>query len=217
MLEKNDDRHNALPIGENISLKLGVADNVNQKVNALLNALNSDEGINVIIQALRDPVREVRNTAYWLLTETKNEAATKALRCYPYAQMQLLHIIEGYSPRQTGYFAISTDRKVLLSNCHSEMTMGYALATINIWNLQTGKSTDTQYVTHEYMGTGQDGRISVSSFQHIVTVVENWDRKSPLRHNTLRGSIEQAIDISSLAVSDDGSIVAGGGYQYGLG
>lgn len=194
-----------------------MANNINQKVNALLDALNSDEGISLIIQALGDPVREVRDTAYWLLTETKNEVAKQALRRYPYAQMQLLHIIKGYSPRETGYFAISTDKKVLLTNCHSEMTMGYALATINMWNLQTGELIDTQYVTHEYMGTGQDGRISVSSFQHIVTVIENWDRKSPLRDSTLRGSIEQAIDISSLVVSDDGSIVAGGGYQYGLG
>jgi WD40 repeat protein len=188
--------------------------NVNQKVNALLDALNSDEGISLIIQALGDPVREVRDTAYWLLTEIKNEAAKQALRLYPYAQMQLLHIIEGYSPRETGYFAISTDKKVLLTNCHSELTMGYALASINIWNMQTGELTDTLHVTHEYMGTGQDGRISVSSFQHIVTVFENWDVRSPLRDSTLRGSIEQAIDIASLAVSDDGSIVTGGGYHY---
>jgi len=109
--------------------------NINQKVNALLNAFDSDESIGSIVDALGDPVREIRETAYWLLTETKNEAAKQALRSYPYAQMQLLHAIAGCSPRKTNYFAISTGKKVLLSNCHSEATKGYAIATINIWNL----------------------------------------------------------------------------------
>ena len=187
--------------------------NINQKVNALLNAFDSDESIGSIVDALGDPVREIRETAYWLLTETKNEAAKQALRSYPYAQMQLLHAIAGCSPRKTNYFAISTGKKVLLSNCHSEATKGYAIATINIWNLQTGKLMDTLYVTHEHMDTGQDGQIIVSSFQHIVEVYENWEMKPQLWSRILRDSLEQAIDIASLAVSNDGSIVAGGGYQ----
>jgi hypothetical protein len=74
-------------------LTLGMANNTNQKINALLDALNSDEDIGLIIQALGDPVREMRDTAYWLLTEIKNEADKQALRLYPYVQMQLLHLI----------------------------------------------------------------------------------------------------------------------------
>ena len=190
---------------------------VTQKINALLDAFDSDEGIDLIIQALGDPVREVRETAHWLLTETQNEAADQALRRYPYVQMQLLHTIRGgrgrtYSAR-TGrnYFAINTNRKVLLSNCHSEPTMGYALATINVWNLQTGELTDTLYETHELMGTGQDGQIIVSSFQPFVTVRENWDIEPQPRGRILH---ERPTDIFSLLVSNDGSIVAGGGYQH---
>ncbi|GAB4236305.1 MAG: hypothetical protein Kow00121_63640 [Elainellaceae cyanobacterium] len=140
------------------------------------------------------------------MTETKSEAAEQALRSYPYAQMQLLHTIVGHSlSGETSYFAISTDKKVLLSDCHSESTMGSALKTLNIWDLQTGKLTDTLYTAHERIGTEQDGQIIVSSFQHIISVWKNWEmERRPLQ-------IYGWIDIGSLAVSADGSIVACGG------
>lgn len=174
------------------------------RIDALLDAFDSDEGIDLIIKALADPVREIREVAYWLLTESKNEAAKQALRSYPYAQMQLLHTIVGYSLKKTSYFAISTDKKVLLSDCHSEDTMGYALKTLNIWDLQTGELRDTLYTTHEHIGTGQNGHIIVSSFQHIISVWKNWEMEQrPLQ-------IYGWIDIGSLAVSADGSIVACG-------
>ncbi|MGI0489416.1 WD40 repeat domain-containing protein [Pantanalinema rosaneae CENA516] len=186
-----------------------MANNVNQKVNALLDVLNSDEGISLLIQALGDSIREVRETAHWLLTETQSEAVNQALRFYPYAQMQLLHTITGCG-RGTNYFAININRKVLLSNCHSELT-GYALASINVWNLQTGELADTLYVTHEHMSTGQDGQIIVTSFQPFVTVHEDWEMKPQRWGHVLH---EQPTDIASLAVSNDGSIVAGGRYQH---
>jgi WD40 repeat protein len=177
--------------------------NVNQKINALLDAFDSDEGIESIVQALGDSVREVRETAYWLLTETKTQATEQALRSYPYSQMQLLHTIAGRSEREPHYFAINTDKKALLSNCHSEESKGYAYASIKIWNLQTGELADTLPFTHEHMGTGQNGQIIVWHFQHIIDVRKSGG--SP----TLYGSIQ----IASLAVSDDGSIVTCGGYQ----
>jgi hypothetical protein len=184
-------------------------DRVNPKINALLDALDSDEGIHLIIQALHDPAREVREAAYWLLTESQNEAAKQALRSYPYAQMQLLHTITG-SGWGENYFAISTDKKALLSNCHSEPS-GYAIATVNVWSLQTGELTDTLYVRHEHLGIGQDGQIIVTSFQPFVTVHEDWYMNPQCRGRLLQ---DQPTDIASLAVSYDGSIVAGGGYQH---
>lgn len=185
-----------------------MANNVNQKVNALLDVLNSDEGISLLIQALGDSVREVRETAHWLLTESQNEAAEQALRRYPYAQMQLLHTITGRG-WGTNYFAISTSRKVLLSNCYSKPTMGYALATIHVWNLQTGELTDTLYATHRHLDTGQDGQMIVTSFQHVINVWKNWQ----MGHRPLE--IYGSIHISSLAVSHDGSIVVCGELRQG--
>jgi WD40 repeat protein len=181
-----------------------VSNNVTQKINALLDAFDSDEGIDLIIQALSDPVREVRETACWLLTETNRETAEQALRCYPYAQMQHLHTITGYSEKEPGYFAISTDQKALLSNCHSEAKKGYAYATVKIWNLRTGELTHTLPFTHEHLSTGQNGQIIVGHFQQIIDVRKSWEiKRLPL---TLYGS----IDIGSLAVSSDGSIIVCG-------
>ncbi len=94
-----------------------MAIDVNRRINILLDAFDSGEGIESLVQALGDSVCEVRETAYWLLTETKTHAAEQALRSYPYAQMQLLHTIAGSSERKPDYFAIDTDKKALLSNC----------------------------------------------------------------------------------------------------
>ncbi|GAB4386792.1 MAG: hypothetical protein Kow00121_54130 [Elainellaceae cyanobacterium] len=186
-----------------------MSNDVTPKIDALLDAFDSDGGIDLIIQALGDPVREVRETARWLLTETSSEAAEQALRQFPYAQMQLLHTITGRG-WGTNYFAISTNKKVLLSDCHSGQS-GYAIATIHVWNLQTGELTDTLYITHEHLGIGQDGQIIVTSFQSFVTVHEDWDIQPQRRGRLLK---DQPVDIASLTVSYDGSIVADGGYQH---
>lgn len=186
--------------------------NINRKINALLDAFGSDQGIDLLIQALGEPVREVREVAYWLLTEIKEETAKQALRNYlPYAQMQCLHTITGRSEREPNYFVISTDSKVLLSNCHSKETKGYAYATIKIWDLQTGELIHTLPFQHEHMGTGQNGKTIVGHFQHIISVLKNWEIKHPVQ---LGGLVEKSrktnSDIGSLAVSQDGSIVACG-------
>lgn len=181
-----------------------MSNNVTQKINALLDAFDSDEGINLLIQALGDPVREIRETARWLLSETQNEEAEQALRQYPYAQMQHLYTITGYSEREPGYFVISTDQKALLSNCHSEEKKGYAYATVKIWNLQTGELTHTLPFTHEHLSTGQNGQIIVGHFQQIIDVWKSWEMKR------LRLTLYGSIDIGSLTVSSDGSIIACG-------
>jgi WD40 repeat protein len=177
-----------------------VNSDVNQKINTLLDAFDSGKDIELIVQALGDSVREVREAAYWLLTETKTQATEQALRRYLYSQMQLLHTIAGRSEREPHYFTINTDKKELLSNCHSEESKGYAYAFMKIWNLQTGELTNTLPFTHEHMGTGQNGQIIVWHFQHIIDVRKSGG--SP----ALYGS----IDIGSLTVSGDGTIIACG-------
>jgi WD40 repeat protein len=117
----------------------------------------------------------------------------------------------GHSEREPNYFAISTNKKALLSNCHSKESKGYAYATIKIWDLQTGELTHALPFSHEHMGTGQNGKIIVGHFQHIINVWKNWEIKYPLQ---LGGWLEKSgktnTDIGSLAVSQDGSIVACG-------
>jgi WD40 repeat protein len=189
--------------------------NINRKIDALLDAFeSSDKGIDLIAQALNEPVREVREVAYWLLTEINEETAKQELRNYLlYARMQCLHTIVGHSERDPSYFTISTNKKALLSNCHSEDYRGYAYATINVWDLQTGELTHALPFPHEHMGTGQDGRIIVGSFQYIISVLKNWEIEHPLQLGVgPEESSKMNSDIGSLTVSQDGSIVACGDF-----
>ena len=190
-----------------------MTNNVNQKINALLDAFPSDtENIDLIVQALREPVREIRETAYWLLTEIKLEAAKQALRNYlPYAQMHCLHKIKGYSEREPNYFLISTDKKLLLSNCHSKEIKGYAYQTIKVWDLPTGDLKHTVPFAHEHMGTGDNGQIIVGHFQNIIGVWKRWEIKESFLSDFLRDYSNQTnVDIGAIAVSEDCSMVACG-------
>lgn len=55
------------------------------------------------------------------------------------------------------------------------------------------------------------GKYIVTSFQPFVTVHQDWYMNPQRRGRLLH---EQPTDIASLAVSNNGSIVAGGGYQH---
>jgi hypothetical protein len=204
------------------TLKSNMTSNINRKIDALLDAFeSSDKGIDLIVQSLNEPVREVREVAYWLLTEINEETAKQELRNYLlYARMQCLHTIVGHSERGPSYFTISTNKKALLSNCHSKDYRGYAYATINVWNLQTGELTHTLPFSHEHMGTGQDGKIIVGSFQYIIHVWKNWGIEHslgiwPEKYLKPEEYTKICDDIGSLAVSQDGSIVACGELRAG--
>jgi WD40 repeat protein len=189
-----------------------VTPNITQQIDTLLNAFESDEDVYLLTQALSESAREVREVAYWLLTETTKASAKQALRDYlPYAEMQCLHTIVGSSEREPNYFAISMGRKSLLSNCHNPEIKGYAYPSINIWNLQTGKLTHTLSFPHEHVGTGQDGTIIAGHFQHIIEVLKSWETKHPLvLHPSSSDEHQSNSDIGSLVMSYDGAIVACG-------
>lgn len=198
-----------------------MADTVDSKVDALLYAFESGEGIDLLVQSLRDSSREVREFAYWLLTETQTEFSRRALRNYlPYPEMLCLHAIKGRNKVQPNYFAISADRKTLLSNCYSQTGKYDAYTTINVWNLQTGMLVNDFYLLHEHIGTGQDGKIIVGCFEHVIQVLEGWQPHYPRMLFPCLADDEEYefksrkanAGIGSLAVSHDGSIIACGEY-----
>jgi WD40 repeat protein len=192
-----------------------VTRNLEEKIDALLNAFESDEGTNLLIQALNESAREIREVAYWLLTETSRASAKQALRNYlPYGQMQCLHTIVCSSEREPNYFAISIGRKSLLSNCHSRENQGYAYDSINVWNLQSGKLAHTLSFVHEHMATGQDGTIVVGHFQQLIEVSKSWEARHRLTLHPHASDAHKAnSDIGSLVMSHDGSIVASGEFS----
>lgn len=178
-----------------------------QKIDALLDAFDCGQaGLELIIQALSDKSRDVRDAAYWLLTQSTAEIAAQALWNHlPYARMQCLHTITGRGEREPNYFAISSDSRILVSNCHSE-AYRYAYKTVNIWNLQTGDLIDSLFLPFEHMGSGRNGQLIVGHYQDVITTYN----LATQQENQLVGGHEGNSDIGSLAVSLDGQTLVCG-------
>jgi hypothetical protein len=63
-----------------------------QKLDALLDALQYGEaGIRLIVQALSDRSREVRQSAFLLLSDDKGTVSQRTWNHLPFSQMQCLH------------------------------------------------------------------------------------------------------------------------------
>ena len=79
---------------EKIKLRL-VSKDPEQRIDALLDAWEyGTAGIELVIRALEDGVRKVRQSALLLLSESETEIAKQALWNYlPFPQMQCLHTI----------------------------------------------------------------------------------------------------------------------------
>ena len=79
---------------EEIKLRL-VSKNPEKRIDVLLDAWEyGTAGIELVVRALEDKVRKVRQSALLLLSESETEIAKQALWNYlPFPQMQYLHTI----------------------------------------------------------------------------------------------------------------------------
>lgn len=105
-----------------------------QKIDALLDAFQyGQQGLDLVIQALEDKLKEVRAAAYLLLQESAEFRVKQALREYnTYKVFDCLHTLEG-NREIPSYFAISSDEKTLRSSCYY---------ICNVWNLEKGQLID---------------------------------------------------------------------------
>jgi hypothetical protein len=190
---------------------------MNSRIDALFDAFESAKDMDLLIQALSDHTREVREVARWLLSEIQAEESRQSLRDYlPYRKMRRLHRIQGQNKVEPNYFAIGAEKKILFSNCYSGTGKYDAYTTINIWNLQTGELTNEIYSLYEHMGTDQNGTIILSGFLHRLEAIENWQNKLTYRmlfprladDEVYKSGKYSSSDINSLIVSHDGSLVA---------
>lgn len=170
-----------------------------QKIDALLDAFEYGQaGLDLIIHALEDKSRQVRDAAYWLVTESTAEIAKQALWNYlPYAQMQCLHLITELQldpdnlKRNPDYFAISSDGRSLVC----EWEINYKISIVQFWNLWTGQLIHSMDSYHHAMGLSQDGRLIVSHYQHLIKVENAQTGK------TIRYFFSGFSDIRAFAVS----------------
>ncbi|MBN3872510.1 WD40 repeat domain-containing protein [Nostoc sp. JL33] len=145
-----------------------------QKIDALLEAFQyGDKGIDLVIQALGDGVREVRESALLLLSYSSEATTEQAILNYlPFAKMQCLHTLtefnlDCYNPEQhhPDYFAIADYNNTLI--CYWDLS--YKQSFVNIWHLETGQSKKDfdLAMAHEF-GLGKSGKVCIISFQDIL-------------------------------------------------
>ncbi|MHC5734552.1 WD40 repeat domain-containing protein [Nostoc sp.] len=149
-----------------------------QKVDALLEAFQyGHKGIELVVQALDNEIREVRQSALLLLSDSSEVTAGQALWNYlPFAKMQCLHTLKEfnldcYNPEQHHpyYFAIADYNNTLI--CYWDTY--YKGSFVNIWHLETGQSK--KYfglgMAHEF-ALGKSGRVSIISFQDVLWALD---------------------------------------------
>ena len=150
---------------------------VQQKIDGLLDAFEYGQaGLELMKKALDDPSREVREAAYWLLTESKTETAKQALYNYlPYKRMQCLYTIKDlqlnssiYSIYSPDYFTITPDGKNLVC----VWGFAYKFTGIQFWDLWTGQLSRSINNCIHGIRLGAEGKTLVGYFQDFI-IVEN--------------------------------------------
>jgi hypothetical protein len=133
-----------------------MARSIEQKIDDLLDALEcGTEGVKLVAQALSDRNRQVRQSAFLLLSDLNETIAKEALWNYlPFAEMQCLHTTTKFNSRycdpgesSPDYFAIANYNNTLV--CYWDVT--YRSSFINIWDLETGeRKYDFDLPAHEF-------------------------------------------------------------------
>ncbi|MEH1895272.1 MAG: hypothetical protein V7K94_08210 [Nostoc sp.] len=127
---------------ENIHRQLQ-GNSTKEKVDALLDAFQYEQpGIELIIKALNDRTREVRQSAFLLLSDCHNDLARQAIWNYlPFKKMQCLHTLTNFNfndynleQHHPYYFAIANYNNTLI--CYWDLN--YKSSVINVWDLETG-------------------------------------------------------------------------------
>ena len=143
---------------------------VNEKVDALFDTFELGiEGIKLIASALQDKEREVRQYAWFLLSESDLAIAKQTLYNYlPLSKIDCLHTVTEFGENTNyfapDYFAISDYHHTLV--CYSDI--GYKTSYVDIWNLPTGKKLSNFQLTAHEFGLGKRGQIYIQKFQDAI-------------------------------------------------
>ena len=209
-----------------------------QRIDALLDAFeNGISGLQLIIQALDDPARSVRETAQWLLTESQCEQAKQALWDYlPYQYMQplcTLHFLPedsehpdtkqywnwflyGINPPELTPFLYRCDYKLdyitLLSDGKTLITYTDRESTVYLWDCYNGKLKDAYTI-----GNWEDGvHVVVSSNGNYLIYNFDWTlmgyklKKGVNEFDNFHGYHYRIPEPTALAIKADYTLIAGG-------
>ncbi len=169
---------------ENIHRQLQ-GNSTKEKVDALLDAFQyGQSGIELIIKALNDYSREVRQSAFLLLSDCNEEIARQAIWNYlPFRKIQCLCTLTNFDfnlncykleQSHPAYFAIADYNNTLI--CYWDLDYKYSF--VNVWDLKTGQQRRNLELgtAHEFR-LAKNGKVSVISFQDLVLVLDTETHK----------------------------------------
>lgn len=222
-----------------------ISNNERQRIDALLDAFEQGEsGLELIIQALDDPARSVRETTQWLLTESQSEQAKQALWDYlPYQYMQplcTLHFLPedrehpglrkycdwflyGTNPPDIALFPYRCHRKLdyitLLSDGKTLVTYTDQERDVYLWDRESGKLKDSYTI-----GSWEDGvHVVVSSDGNYLIYNFDWTlegyklKKRVNEFDNFHGYHYSIPEPTALAIKANYTLIAGGRGQISWG
>ena len=110
---------------------------VKSRTDALLDALQyGQEGLDLVIQALKSESEEVQEDAYWLLQDNTEPRVKLALQAYnPYLFFECFCTIQTHC--RVFSLAISSDQQTLVTDGYTYGDSGHPIHLTKVWNLQT--------------------------------------------------------------------------------
>ena len=147
-----------------------------QKLEAILDALShGKDGRELVAQMLRDSTREVRQSAFLMLSDFEDKETRHSLErhllkreyacLYTFSEFTLDRSHDYHvDVMHPCYFAIADYNNTLFA--YWDLT--YRGSCINTWNLETGeRKSDFQLNAHE-VGLGKEGTVCVVSYQDLL-------------------------------------------------
>ncbi len=193
---------------------------------ALFDAFEYGEaGLSLIIQALENESREVRDVAYFLLTQSPSEMAKQALWNYlPYKSMKCLHTLTNHQEYDIAYMdmykkyrhgeidnlTISADGVNLIAQYYDE----WGCYPVEVWNLYTGQLIRTFNLQTGAEGVNPvaispDGRSIFSNYQDCLNVFSV--HTGEVRYLPI---LEDSGGPTALAIkSDNKTVIAAGSFK----
>ena len=208
---------------EEIKLRLA-SDNPEQKIDALLDAWEYGAvGIELVVNALQDRDRKVRQSAHLLLSESDEEIAKQALWNYiSFTQMQCLHTIAEFNLdcSSCGCGQHHHFQNLTISNFNDTLVSYWHLSKyscIHIWHMVTGESKHVFDTQSNYFALGRNGIEAVFSYYECLFTAEGENLDEHYPYSEVVG---ETPTYNAFAVCSKSTIVAVGstygGYRTGV-
>ena len=180
------------------------SENAEARINGLLDAWEHGiTGIELIIKALQDRDRKVRQSARLLLLESDEEIAAQALWNHlSFKKMQCLHTIIDFEVdyynrvHDPNYFGIADYNNTLVG--HWNLGSSSKMA---IWSLESGdfQQASDFFTAHDFE-LGKQGKIFVTTFEDIILPAQNLETQAFINRKSNLEIVMRGIEPMGFAI-----------------